>query len=489
MEKIKKTTLNAVEKDIRFSIVLATLTVFVISLMGYLSVYNDYLNHLSDHNKLELDSALSTYSSSLQHRIGIIVSSTEFMEFIRSGAYSRQQLSAQMIEVFSRQPQNEIVGWNIDNNEGVSIFSLGTVTKDHAIFPLCYLGDTLYAEYGQCQGSLFIYLSEDMVINKLMKIDPSIVICRDCHEKILTVMSPSVFGVKYFVDLPITIKFDDHIYHFILFLCILFSSLFVVGWLARRKVRKTLQLQIINPLLGISKLHYSSDYGDSTVQEIMDIRYRQELHVAKAVVEAERDRKLANEIHDMFGSILLLLRWKVEILQEDNSAYAVDEALIKIDEMINLTQNIIESLRPETLDTLGLSASLQHLVDDWALKNDQCRYVLVIEILESEVINDAVEFAIYRILQEALTNIDKHAIATEVNIDIMVIDYKNSKNISMTIADNGVGIVESHISTLKGLGLSSMKERAVLLGGEFEINSASVTGTVIKVSIPLNQIK
>jgi len=207
----------------------------------------------------------------------------------------------------------------------------------------------------------------------------------------------------------------------------------------------------------------------------------------------EKERKLvANELHDGIGSSLNAIKFSLEnTLNRTKQDVTYSESLKRL---LSITQQAIEecrrmqsNLRPSTLDDLGILPTL-----DWYCREFQKIYPHIrvekeIEISEEEV-PDSLKTVIYRISQEALNNIAKYSQANLVHLRFQ----KTNGPIELTIQDNGQGFDVNEVfstgSTKRGLGLSSMGERAELSGGSFLIESNKGTGTVIRVSWPIRQV-
>ena len=202
----------------------------------------------------------------------------------------------------------------------------------------------------------------------------------------------------------------------------------------------------------------------------------------------EKERKLvAGEIHDSIGSSLSAVKFKVESalteLADRNppTATALKSLIPIVQGAIDEARRIQMNLRPSTLDDLGLLATLR-----WLCRQFESTYSAIgvkqnIEIKEHEV-PDSLKTVIFRILQEGLNNIAKHSRAKAVLLFLQ----KTEQAIKLALQDNGQGFdlskVQSPGGTPQGLGLKSMRERAELSGGSFEVESTQGKGTVIRVS-------
>ncbi len=204
----------------------------------------------------------------------------------------------------------------------------------------------------------------------------------------------------------------------------------------------------------------------------------------QALREEERSR-IAREIHDELGQNLAGLKMGLAWLQQALSGgdAATEEKMRDMAGLIEGTvatvRRIVTELRPRILDEMGLVAAI-----DWQLKEFQQRTGLEC-VLQSNVEELALEpdraTAVFRLLQESLTNIARHAQATRVLVTI----EQDSDHLSFRVQDDGRGITEADLANSKSFGLLGMRERVHLLQGELSIQGAPDQGTVVEVYIPL----
>jgi PAS domain S-box-containing protein len=211
----------------------------------------------------------------------------------------------------------------------------------------------------------------------------------------------------------------------------------------------------------------------------------QELHALNArlqnVREEERTR-LARELHDQLGQDLTAIRIDLAALKtapgRDQQLQRIDAILGLVDETIHTVRRISTDLRPGILDHVGLVAAVE-----WAAEEFQARTGIQCQVSLPEM-NLAIDperaTAIFRIFQETLTNIARHAGATHVRIGL----FHESGHVSLEVRDNGRGIGEGQLSGSGSLGILGMRERAVLLGGEFTVAGEPGSGTTVRVRIP-----
>jgi PAS domain S-box-containing protein len=198
--------------------------------------------------------------------------------------------------------------------------------------------------------------------------------------------------------------------------------------------------------------------------------------------EIERGR-LAREIHDELGGRITGLKMDLSRAARANNLpppaqAALELALRDIDALVNAVRRIAQDLRPSVLDDFGLVAALEAHFADF-LSRSGLAGTFHTEVAELAVTPEAAS-ASFRIFQEALTNIARHAQATEVTVRLEI----QAGHALLRIADNGRGIPAEAMTSTERLGLTGMRERAQLAAGELTIESAAGRGTVILVRIP-----
>lgn len=199
--------------------------------------------------------------------------------------------------------------------------------------------------------------------------------------------------------------------------------------------------------------------------------------------EEERIR-IAREVHDELGQALtglkLELTWLARRLPESRKPL-LDKArsmATRIDETIQATRRIATELRPGILDAAGLLAALE-----WQAAEFQHRTGIACQVkaaAHDALWDQDLNTAFFRIFQEALTNIMRHAEATEVNVRLA----EAGEFLVLEVKDNGRGISETEIHNTRSIGLLGMRERAALLGGEVRVRGAPGKGTTVTVLIP-----
>lgn len=202
--------------------------------------------------------------------------------------------------------------------------------------------------------------------------------------------------------------------------------------------------------------------------------------------EQERTN-IAREIHDELGQQLTVLKMDVSWLKkrvdgsDEKVMMRLNALLQMLDETVKSVRRISSQLRPSLLDDLGLTAAME-----WQLSEFEKRSGVATRFRaphEDFVISDASKTALFRILQESLTNVARHANAKNVLVEL---DEKDS-NLQLTITDNGKGFETDQVWEKKTLGILGMKERTEMIGGTYEIRSKPGEGTSVIVCVPLTK--
>jgi PAS domain S-box-containing protein len=201
----------------------------------------------------------------------------------------------------------------------------------------------------------------------------------------------------------------------------------------------------------------------------------------------EERKRIARELHDELGQSLTALKFDLLLLSDE---FGENEKLVERINAINkfISNTIIKSvqelsskLRPAVLDKIGLKAAIEWLVDDLRRRNNiATEFVANFEELD---ISQDCSTALFRMTQEALTNVVRHAKASSIKIVLR----RQNNHLHLLIKDNGKGIDKSIISDHKSLGLLGMRERAISINGDLKIKSYPGKGTTITVSIPMQK--
>lgn len=237
--------------------------------------------------------------------------------------------------------------------------------------------------------------------------------------------------------------------------------------------RKTLEQQLYEYTHGLEKL------VQEQTQELRDLLG----HIQE--VREENRIQIARHIHDEFGTVLTGLKVDLSSLLKKipddpgEIRTRLKEDVKLIDSAIGILRGIISELRPSVLEHLGLAEAINWQVQE-SIKRTGISYNAVLRADDIEI-DYKRSIAVFRIFQEALSNITRHAGATEIQISL----NKNDGFLILEVADNGKGIPEEKLSDHNSFGLMGMRERVLFLGGTLEIDSILNEGTTVRIAVPL----
>ncbi|MFT3846831.1 MAG: PAS domain S-box protein [Lacibacter sp.] len=205
-------------------------------------------------------------------------------------------------------------------------------------------------------------------------------------------------------------------------------------------------------------------------------------------IREEERAYIAREIHDELGQQLTVLKldlsWlqrKISNVTEEAVTLRIDEMLKLLNETVNSVRRISSSLRPSLLDDIGLVAAVEWQLQEFEKRTGVNTYFVSNET--SYEMPSVTATGLFRIIQESLTNITRHARATEVNISLFI----NDQVISLNISDNGIGFDPENNINNKTFGVLGMQERTLAMGGVFKIRSVKGKGTTVEVEVPVEK--
>lgn len=213
--------------------------------------------------------------------------------------------------------------------------------------------------------------------------------------------------------------------------------------------------------------------------------------LARLLTAQEDERKrIAHDLHDEIGQSLTALLVGLRRVEDSSSLTEAQERLRELRQATGQTlqevQRLARGLRPALLDDLGLGAALERFTADFAQASG-LQVEMHLDSLKGLSLSKLVEIAIFRIVQEAMANVAKHAQAGKVRLVVTTL----SNQLQLLVADDGCGFDPAAIQRgwpgSGGLGLSNMRERAALVGGYLHIETAKGQGTRVLVTIPLGE--
>lgn len=223
------------------------------------------------------------------------------------------------------------------------------------------------------------------------------------------------------------------------------------------------------------------------LEEVRQEREHLRRKLLEGVITAQEDerRRIARELHDSTSQSLTSL--KVNLTTLENvceclvSAPQFENMCKVLDQTLDEVHSMAVQLRPAALDDLGLSAALERYLAEWQARNDITVDFAI--LTAGQRLPEAVETAVYRIIQESLTNVVRHANAQTVSLLV----ERHNNDVITVIEDDGIGFDEKRANSGSRLGILGIRERTELLGGTFTIETAPDHGTSLFVRIPIGE--
>jgi signal transduction histidine kinase len=200
----------------------------------------------------------------------------------------------------------------------------------------------------------------------------------------------------------------------------------------------------------------------------------------------EERRRLSRELHDETAQVLSALKMELGVLRRavaPDDQHRVDDALTLVDVGIKSIRAVTNELRPALLDDLGLVPAVRSLGSDFANRTGIPVQLGLPDVLDPAMIGPDAELALFRAVQEGLSNIARHARARHVAIMLTT----GAGEVELTITDDGAGI--SPEARRDGMGLTGMRERVAALDGSLVVTSAPGAGTSLRIRIPARNVQ
>jgi two-component system NarL family sensor kinase len=218
---------------------------------------------------------------------------------------------------------------------------------------------------------------------------------------------------------------------------------------------------------------------------LADGRLRQLAHKSVQFQVSQR-RRFARELHDGINQLIVSVKFRIELADNKikkgdlTASQDLSKGMEVLNQAIKEVRRISHDLRPSLLDDLGLKSALKSLLDEY-----EARTGITVEAelgLPVERLPDDIEITLYRVIQEALCNVEKHSGADEVRLKTSL----HGSQIVLKLSDNGDGFDITKASQQAGIGIRNMHDRIELLSGEFVITSELGRGTQLRVKLPLS---
>jgi two-component system sensor histidine kinase UhpB len=253
-------------------------------------------------------------------------------------------------------------------------------------------------------------------------------------------------------------------------------------------------LKVKMPNLKTSELSAISSKFNGMVKTLRaSIEQNHQLSQKLIRIQEEERKSLARDLHDEFGQSLTAIHADAAVLKGlANKDYpkikpSVNAISDLSKHLMNLVGGMLSRLKLGVLQELGLEEGLKDLLNTWQLRHPKIKLYFQVNLKALPKINETISITSYRIIQECLTNISRHAKAKHVAIEIQVLKKNlSSKMIDIHVKDDGIGLSKSHRD---GFGLSGMRERIHEVSGNIKIMSEVNQGVSLHIQLPLKKIK
>ena len=255
-------------------------------------------------------------------------------------------------------------------------------------------------------------------------------------------------------------------------------------WKHLTKAGKLLMVQV----QGSSINYFGNNFRLAIIKDITKQREAEEKLLSSFIEGENKERsRLAQELHDGIGQYLAAANMNLDAINKAISTLGAKEigfyekGITYLRQAMSETRTVSHNLMPRIVSESGLALAVGNLVDSF--KKADTLEISYYQNIDKLKLGNKIQINLYRIVQECLNNIIKHANASSVNVQLI----KDGVDLILTIEDNGKGFDTSNESPNYGLGLNGIKTRAFVLGGIFDIETKKNQGTLITVSIPITQ--
>ena len=259
------------------------------------------------------------------------------------------------------------------------------------------------------------------------------------------------------------------------------GELYGTSLLGMRKDQADPPMEILENFIHLSALFIRRKRAE------IELTYSYEkLRLLTQHIEEVRENEriaISRELHDDLGQSLTAVKMDLSSIKHSVTDNEVLSKIIKVTELVSDTiktvQRLTAQLRPQIIEDLGLEAAIQWYTKDFAKRSE---IEINLNIASKIDISPDISLVVFRIIQESLTNVARHAAASHVEIKLR----KTNNQLKLQITDNGIGISEKNLKAKDSFGLISMTERAASLGGELHIGKGNECGTILQLLLPLN---
>lgn len=501
--------LNILKKYLGRSIIISLAVMFIFVFTAFFILNKKYHDETSKLQQQKLQAAVELFKSNLSAQLSIVASSEVFLNYLRSGPVSREDLYPLFLSQILSIKTKDVSGMEIDSINGSRIFSYGAHSNYSVPLKVCYLNGRLDKNLGECSYLWTIFLSIDSVINTLQQINQEISACQSCNG--INLLNGNNFGdfllaktPSLFIQVAINEKYR-HTFVFYLIFVLLMLSIFAI-W-NRYRIKQIVNKFLAEPLQELTDNLKKNLTLESKSHYIWEIKYllEQVNYWRKQEHDAEIGRMSAQVAHDIRSPLASLSAvMKQNTKMPEPQRLIIRNAANRINDIANNLLNKYRNLKNDTKDK-------QH---------EQIEPELIISIIDSLLSEKRAQFSDYKITFDLTTQEEAQGIFAAINsskfqrvisnllnnsveaikncdgrIDVQLSKIDNTLRVE--IIDNGCGIEDSVLSKINkgiytssketgtGIGISSALENIKSWHGNLYIKSKLNEGSQVTIDLPI----
>ncbi|MFZ2314565.1 MAG: HAMP domain-containing sensor histidine kinase [Gammaproteobacteria bacterium] len=495
-------------------IVLGIIALLITTVLFSIISYQGFIQRKSIKSK-DIDVAINLFQYNFSEKLSIIASSNVFIDFFTSGVSTRNDLEARFLIEILPLRSSGVVGYSLINSETGTDYQSGQQSEKSLTVNLCYLGNRLDSENGNCYGYLKLFFSKDKIDKELMRINQSIKPCKSCEKYNLT--KNGYFGnflvanqSGFYVNITTDVKAENIVSYYLIVVIMLFS--FVL--FNRIKLRKIVKGAISNPIELLVQKIKSQELLVENTEALHEINYlSSQIEAGRLKVNKIKEYEKQAAIGHLSASVAHDIRSPlavIEVIMSMISSSVPREQLSLLNQAVqsvrDIANNLLEKYRHHHQESNALNgnASLGHPVLLCSLIEQvisQKRYEWLNITCELTFdFEQEVRFIWINVVpgdtKRMISNLLNNAIeACEKDPRIQIQLNKANNLLELRISDNGLGISSENMEYFmeggsskhvgRGMGLSGAKQYMESLGGKLTLTSGVNNGAVVKLYFPI----
>lgn len=511
---MKINNLEDIKRSLSNNVTIAFIVIFLLSIIAVFLTHQKIKAKIDSLNTQQIQSLLYNYQSNLSEKLSIIASSSIFIDYLRSGSKSRENLLPEFLYQIRSLRNDVIKGMSIDNINSERLFFDGIETSNKVVLKLCYLNRVLNSKFGACSYKWTLFFDKQNFLAALQKYDNGLSLCEHCKKIDLLVGAKlGSFDVDSHIPIMVGLNYENNKDFFFYFYLPIISFMLVAFALWNRfRLKIIFNKYIAKHINHIREKISSGEKLEHIQNEIQEFSYLiDQIESWKNTIEKNKKKEKEAAIGELVNQILHDIRSPISVINaviKDLEGVDNKKRLIinnSVDMLNGIANGILNSSK--TSDQINLS---------------NLRLEPIICVLDNIISEKRIQFAEKAIdfnlntndrARNAFVRIDYFSFKRAINnlldnaIDAVEATLHNPKNITVTlkedgntniqllIEDNGCGIHESKLSKVlsggesnklngHGIGLQIAKKFIQDFGGKLELKSVFEVGTAISIIMP-----